>query len=335
MPRLRHVDCAEPGFRRRRAGRGFVYLDERGAPLRDPAVIERIRALAIPPAWTDVWICRHSNGHLQAVGTDAAGRRQYLYHPVWRERRDRKKFDDMLEFARALPGLRERSERLLRKRGLPRERVLGFAVALLDRGLFRVGSEQYADDNGTYGLTTLERRHVTVQGSDGVVFDYPGKTGARRVHTVAGRRLRSVAAELKERPGRHRAFLAYANGSGWSEVDAADVNAFIKEAAGGDFTAKDFRTWHGTVEAAASLVRSAEAPTVAGRKRAVNQAAADVAELLGNTPAVSKASYIDPRVFDLYHAGTTISPRAAASANGDPKGRAVRERAVLRLLGRG
>ena len=334
MPRLRHVDCAEPGLRRRRAGSGFVYLDVSGNRLRDAETIERIKALAIPPAWTDVWICRHPNGHLQAVGTDSAGRRQYLYHPVWREQRDRKKFDDMLAFAQALPRLRERSERLLRKRGLPRERVLGFAVTLLDRGLFRVGSEQYADDNGTYGLTTLERRHVALEGRDGVAFDYPAKTGARRVHTVADRRLRSIAAALKERPGRHRAFLAYANGSGWSEVSAADVNAFIKEAAGGDFTAKDFRTWHGTVEAAASLARSTEAPTVAGRKRAVNQAAAERPELLGNTPAVSKSSYIDPRVFDHYHAGTTIPARVASAVEATRTAQVARERAVLRLLAR-
>jgi DNA topoisomerase I len=335
VSRLRRVDCAEPGYSRRRRGRGFSYHGATGALLRDPAAIERIRALAIPPAWTDVWICRHANGHLQAVGTDSAGRRQYLYHAVWREQRDREKFENMLAFARALPGLREESSRLLRKRGLGKDRVLGFAATLLDRGLFRVGSEQYTDDNGSYGLTTLERRHVLLHRGGELVFDYVGKTGARQVHTVVDRRLHSIAGELKDRPNRQKAFLAFENGSGWSELSATDVNAFIKEHTGGDFSAKDFRTWHGTVHAAASLARSHEADTAAGRTRAVNQAAADVAELLGNTPAVSKSSYIDPRVFDLYRSGITISSRAAAPAlNGSgPRQQEARERAVLRLLG--
>lgn len=336
MPRLRHVDCGEPGFGRRRSGRGFSYLDEDGAPLRDPAIIERIRLLAIPPAWRDVWICRHPNGHLQAVGVDSAGRRQYLYHPVWREQRNRQKFDNMLTFARALPHLRAESRRLVAKRSLRKDRVLGFAVSLLDRGLFRVGSEQYTDDNGSYGLTTLERRHVELRGKDELVFDYLGKTGARQVHTLVDRRLYAVAAALKQRPGRQKAFLAFENGVGWSELSAADINAFIKEHTGGDFSAKDFRTWHATVHAAASLARSSESPTTAGRARAVNNAAADVAELLGNTPAVSKSSYIDPRVFDLFRSGTTISARAAAPvANGfGPRQQEARERAVLRLLAR-
>ncbi len=334
--RLRRVDCAEPGYGRRRRGRGFSYHDEEGAPLRDPAALERIRALAIPPAWTDVWICRIANGHLQAIGTDNAGRRQYLYHVAWREQRDREKFENMLVFARALPSLREEASRLLRKRGLGKDRVLGFAVTLLDRGLFRVGSEQYTDDNGSYGLTTLERRHVRLRRRDELVFDYEGKTGARQVYTVADRRLHTIAAELKGRPNSQKAFLAFENGAGWSELGAVDVNAFIKKRTGGDFSAKDFRTWHATVHAAASLARSGESATAAGHSRAVNQAAADVAELLGNTPAVSKSSYIDPRVFDLYRSGITISARAAApTENGSgQRQQQTRERAVLRLLGK-
>jgi DNA topoisomerase I len=323
MPRLRHVDCAEPGYGRRRSGRGFVYLDTRGERLRDPDEVERIKELAIPPAWTDVWICRAHNGHLQAVGTDSAGRRQYLYHPAWRERRDRQKFDEMLAFARALPKLRRRSAQLLNDAGPTKDRVLGFAVTLLDRGLFRVGSEEYAEGNGSYGLTTLERRHVQLLSNRTVVFDYVGKTGRNLVHTINDRRLRAVAEELKDRPGRSKAFLAFLNGKGWAELRAADINAFIKDVTGGDYSAKDFRTWHATVLAAASLAHADGSSTAAGRKRAINAAAADVADVLGNTPAIAKKSYIDPRVFDRYLSGTTISPGL---------GRREIERAVIALL---
>ncbi len=307
MPRLRHVDCAEPGFARRRRGRGFTYLDERGDVLREPAELARIRSLAIPPAWVDVWICRYANGHLQAVGVDTAGRRQYLYHPTWRQRRDREKFDEMLNFARVLPKLRRRSSRLLDEPGMTKERVLGFAVTLLDRGLFRVGSEEYADDNGSYGLTTLQRRHVQILSNGTVVFDYVGKTGRHLVHTLRGRRISVVAAELKERPGRARAFLAFEDGNEWSPLRASELNAFMKCVTGGDFTAKDFRTWHATVLAAVSLAHAGRPATTRERKRAVNSAAEDVAAALGNTPTIAKSSYIDPRVFDRYSSGNTIS----------------------------
>jgi DNA topoisomerase I len=318
---------------RRRRGRGFSYLDERERPLRDADELARIAALVIPPAWTDVWICRHPNGHLQAVGTDAAGRRQYLYHPVWREQRDRQKFDEMIGFARALPLLRRRSSALLRQDGLHKERILGFAVTLLDRGLFRVGSEEYAEDNGSYGLTTLERRHVRLDSSATLVFDYTGKTGRRLVHSITDRKLYALAAELKQRPGRHKAFLAFDDGSGWADLKAAEINAFIKDVTGDDFSAKDFRTWHATVLAAASLAQSPESRSGAGRTRAINAAAEVVAAALGNTPAVCKASYIDPRVFDLYRSGSTI-PLSVAERNGlGVRSQRARERAVLRLLG--
>jgi len=337
VPRLRRVDCNEPGYRRQRRGRGFAYLDHGGAPLRDRIELERIRALAIPPAWTDVWICRAANGHLQAVGTDAAGRRQYLYHPVWRANRDREKFDAMLAFARALPKLRKRSTTLVAGEGLTKERVLGCAVLLLDRGLFRIGSEEYAEEHGSYGLSTLERRHVRLEPGNRIVFDYTGKTGKHLKRAVVDRRLHAVAAELKERRHRRKTFLGFENGHGWSEVRPAEINAFIKELADGDFSAKDFRTWHATVIAAASLALSDEKPTVAGRKRAMNDAAADVAEALGNTPAVCKSSYIDPRVFDRYRSGDTIAPSVARPARGEANGngtrqRLAREQAVVRLL---
>ena len=340
MPRLRRVDCNEPGYRRQRRGRGFTYLDEHGALLRDADELERIRSLAIPPAWTDVWICSIPNGHLQAVGTDVAGRRQYLYHPVWRANRDREKFDEMLTFARALPKLRRRSTTLVAGDGLTKERVLGCAVLLLDRGLFRIGSEEYAEENGSYGLATLERRHVRLEPGNRIVFDYVGKTGKHLKQAVVDRQLHAVAAELKARRHRRKTFLGFENGHGWSEVRPAEINAFIKDLADGDFSAKDFRTWHATVIAAASLALSDESPTVAGRRRAMNAAAADVAEALGNTPAVCKSSYIDPRVFDLYRSGETIAPSVARPAAGEIRGngtrhRRAREQAVLRLLSSG
>jgi DNA topoisomerase-1 len=336
MPRLRHVDCSEPGFGRRRRGLGFAYVDERGNRLADPVEIERIKALAIPPAWTDVWICRRANGHLQAVGTDAAGRRQYLYHPVWREQRDRQKFDEMLAFARVLPRLRRESAGFLAGDGLSRERVLGLAVVLLDRGLFRIGSEEYADENGGYGLATLERRHVRLDGDRTLVFDYVGKTGQHLVQRVVGSDVYTVGADLKRRRGRLKSFLVFENGTRYVDVRAGDVNEFIKELTRGDFSAKDFRTWHATVLAASALARSEESATAAGRKRAINAAAETVAEALGNTPAVSKSSYIDPRVFDRFRAGNTIPAVAArlpaAGRPESPQRRSRRERAVLRLL---
>ncbi|HEX6761583.1 MAG TPA: hypothetical protein VF094_02155 [Gaiellaceae bacterium] len=290
-----------------------------------------MRALAIPPAWEDVWICPLRNGHLQAVGTDAAGRRQYLYHPAWRTRRDREKFDAMIAFARTLPRLRDESARLLRKRGLPKPRVVGFAVTLLDRGLFRIGGEEYAKQNGSHGLTTLERRHVHVASGDTIEFDYRGKTGKRLVHAVVDRRLHSIARSLVERPGNGKAFLVFEDGDAFVDLHADDINAFIKQACDGDFSAKDFRTWHATVLAATSLARSDEPATKAGRHRAVNEAAGTVAEALGNTPAISKSSYIDPRVFDLYRSGETI-PTRTANRLVERGERDAAERAVIRLL---
>ena len=212
MPRLRHIDCAGPGLTRRGRGTGFSYLDERRRPVGDAEILERIRGLAIPPAWRDVWICPVANGHLQAVGTDEAGRRQYLYHPAWREHRDRQKFDSTLRFAEALPAARRRIGRLLGEPDLSRDRVLAFAIALLDRGLFRVGGDEYATDNGSHGLATLERRHVSLTGRTGVAFAFEGKSGRFHELEVSGRPLRRVSAELLE--ARHRGrFLAYRYGA--------------------------------------------------------------------------------------------------------------------------
>lgn len=308
MPRLRHVDCADPGLTRRRRGSGFSYLDERGRPIRDAEIIDRIRALAIPPAWQDVWICATANGHLQAVGTDDAGRRQYLYHPAWREHRDREKYDEMLRFAEALPAARRRISHQLGEPDLSRDRVLAFAVTLLDRGLFRIGGEEYANDNGSYGLATLERRHVALTGRTGVSFAFEGKSGQFHEFEVKGRSLRRVAAELLDARRRGR-FLAYRNGRRWHEVRSEDVNAFLKDLVGDEFSAKNFRTWHATVLAAFGVAAAGPVHEAAARRRVVSNTVEQVAAALGNTPTVCRASYVDPRVFDCYRADSTIDPR--------------------------
>jgi DNA topoisomerase IB len=313
VTRLRHVDCAGPGLTRRRRGSGFSYLDERGRPVRSAGILERIRALAIPPAWRDVWICPVANGHLQAVGTDEAGRRQYLYHPAWREHRDREKFDEMLRFAEALPAARRRIGRLLGEPKLSRDRVLAFAVALLDRGLFRVGGEEYANDNDSHGLATLERRHVSLTGRTGISFAFEGKSGRFHELEVRGRSVRRIAAELLETRRRGR-FLAYRNGGGWHQVRSEDVNAFLKDLVGDEFSAKDFRTWHATVLAALGVAAAGPVRGAAARRRVVAETIEEVAAALGNTPAVCRASYVDPRVFDRYRAGSTIDPRLTGPA---------------------
>jgi DNA topoisomerase IB len=307
MSRLRRTDCSTPGLTRRGRGRGFEYVDERGAHIDDAETLERIRALVIPPAWRDVWISPIENGHLQAVGVDAAGRRQYLYHERWRARRDREKFARMLLFAKALPRLRRAVTRDLAGDELSHDQVLACAIRLLDVGLFRIGNQVYAEENGSYGLTTLERRHAELDGRDAVVFDYTAKGGLRRRQRIRDRDVRRVVAALKRRRGDAQ-LLAYQDrrGARWSQVRSEEINERIKELTGIDETsAKDFRTWHATVLAATS-VASADAGSPRGRERVIREAVAEVAELLGNTPTVARTSYIDPQVFDRYRAGTTI-----------------------------
>jgi DNA topoisomerase I len=309
MPRLRRVDCAAPGISRRRRGKGFEYLDESaGEGIEDEDVVERIRALAIPPAWQDVWICADPLGHIQATGIDARGRKQYRYHDLWRERRDREKFDDMVDFARSLPMLRERVVRDLRRRKISRERVLACAVRLLDRGFFRIGSEDYAEENETYGLATMGKRHVTVTG-DKVVFDYEAKGGKRRVQVVGDRSIAGLVKTLRGRRGGGHDLLAYRNGEEWRDVRSDEINDYIKVVVGEEHSAKDFRTWNATVLAAVVLAGSArerDMNTKGGRNRAKRDAVKQVAHYLGNTPAVCRASYIDPRVFDRFDGGLTV-----------------------------
>jgi DNA topoisomerase I len=308
MPRLRRVDCALPAISRRRRGRGFEYLDDSGERIEDPDVLGRIRALAIPPAWEEVWICADPLGHIQATGVDARGRKQYRYHDLWRERRDRQKFGAMVDFARSLPKLRAQVERDLRKRRVTRERVLACAVRLLDRGFFRIGSEDYAEENETYGLATMRKRHVTVAG-DRVVFDYEAKGGQRRIQTIGDRTISGLVRTLRTRRGGGHELLAYRNGRQWRDIRSDDVNAYIKDAIGEEHSAKDFRTWNASVLAAVVLAASArerDLSTKGGRNRAKRDAVKQVARYLGNTPAVCRASYIDPRVFDRFDGGLTV-----------------------------
>jgi len=308
MPRLTRSDCAAPGIIRRKRGRGFEYVDENGERIDDQDTIERIGSLAIPPGWEDVWVCYDPLGHIQATGVDARGRKQYRYHDLWRERRDRQKFDSMTEFARSLPKLRERVESDLRKRSISRERVLACAIRLLDRGFFRIGSEGYAEENDTYGLATMRKRHVTVDG-DSVVFDYEAKGGKRRVQTVGDRTISGLVKELRARRGGGHELLAYRNGGSWRDIRSTDINDYIKETLGEDHSAKDFRTWNATVLAAVVLAASAQErdlSTKGGRARAKRDAVKQVARYLGNTPAVCRASYIDPRIFDRFDGGLTV-----------------------------
>src|SRR3954451_17347156 len=335
MARLKRADCTGPGLRRRRRGKGFEYLDGDGRRISEPEVLERIGELRIPPAWQEVWICPYPMGHIQATGTDAAGRKQYRYHDRWRERRDAEKFDSMLRFARSLPKLRRRVAADLARDGMPREKALACAVRLLDRGFFRIGSEDYAEENDTYGIATMKKRHVSVDG-DEVCFDYEAKGGKRRLQTIADSEVAAVVRTLKQRRGGIDELLAYKDGKRWVDVKSADINQYVKGAAGGDFSAKDFRTWSGTVLAAVTLAVSGPARgTKTSRKRAKARAVTEVARYLGNTPTLARASYIDPRVFDRFDGGLTIAgvlPELAADGDAWPDLQGAIERAVLDLI---
>ena len=304
--RLVHVHGGEPGLRRERRGPRFVYVDDTtGEAVSDADTLGRIERLRIPPAWTDVWISARPDTHLQATGLDAKGRRQYLYHPQWRRRRELETFDDMLEFASALPALRRAARRELDAEGSPREHGLALAIRLLDVGLFRVGWDRYARDNGHVGLTTLRREQVTLL-DDAARFDYVGKHGKRRRMTVLDA---EAVVALRPLRGRRVAepleLLAYRGRDGWHRITAADVNNALRCWAEGPYSAKEFRTWAATVLAAAALAREHAAGQRASR-RAVGRAVRQVSIALGNTPAVARASYSDPRVIASYEQGTVI-----------------------------
>ncbi|MBI2708146.1 MAG: DNA topoisomerase IB [Actinobacteria bacterium] len=311
MPRLRRSNPNAPGIRRRRVGRGFTYHRADGEKVTDPEVLARIAALAIPPAWTDVWICPWANGHIQAMGTDARGRRQYRYHDVWRIRRDAEKFDHMLVFAQALPRLREVVAEHLASPDLTRDRVLACAARLLDLGFFRIGTEGYAEENNTFGLATMRKKHVCVDG-DVVTFDFTAKSGKRRIQSVVDPDVAAVVRELKDRRGGGFELLAFRDGGRWVDIKSTDINAYLKQHTGEDITAKDFRTWNATVLCAVGLAVSTAARSDSARKRAVARAVKEVAHYLGNTPAVCRKSYIDPRIVDRYHAGATVQDALVA-----------------------
>lgn len=329
MVRLRRVTCAGPGWTRRRSGRGFRYLDERGGPL-PPQDVARVKALVIPPAWERVWICPAPNGHLQAVGVDAAGRRQYLYHPAWRVRQDELKFARVLRAARRLPQLRRWQEELLRHDELGVDFAAATAVRLLDLGYFRIGNDAYAEE-GSFGLTTLERRHVRRRG-DRLLFDFVGKSGIEHHVEIDDPLAISAVERLRRRRGGSERLLAYRDGRRWRDLDAATVNDHLRAATREEFTAKDFRTWHATVLAAAALGARADAASPTARARAVREAMVEVADYLGNTPAVARASYVDPRVVDLYEDGVTIAAAVSRTRRDPARRQAALERAVRALL---
>jgi DNA topoisomerase-1 len=301
---LRYVADTTPGLRRRRVGRSFAYLGLDGQPIRDEQTLARIRSLAIPPAWTDVWICPSPRGHIQATGRDARGRKQYRYHPRWQRTRDETKYGRLLAFGQALPLIRQRVEQDLARPGLPREKVLATVVRLLEATLIRVGNDEYARQNRSFGLTTLENRHVRVEGSS-LRFRFRGKSGVTHQVGLRDRRLAGVVKRCQELPGQE--LLQYVDDEGQPrDIGSADVNEYLRAVAGDEFTAKDFRTWAGTVLAAQALQEAEASDGQAQARQNVVRAIAAVAERLGNTPSVCRKCYVHPAVIESYLEGGTI-----------------------------
>ncbi|MBV8681792.1 MAG: DNA topoisomerase IB [Caulobacteraceae bacterium] len=322
---LTYIHDYDPGFSRVATPSGPVIQDARHREVRDPETLERIRGLAIPPAWTNVWICSDPKGHIQAVGRDARGRKQYRYHPGWRACRDESKYDRLLAFGKALPRLREHVERDLARRGLPREKVLAAVVRLLETTLIRVGNDEYAKANKSFGLTTLRKRHVTLTGA-GAVFEFRGKSGIAHKSGFHDARLARVLRGCESLPGQ-RLFQYVDDEGGRHAIGSQDVNAYLREATGEDFTAKTFRTWMGTLLAARALAMQPRPQTKTEAKTAIVTAVKAVSGMLRNTPAVCRACYIHPLVLEAYEAGV-LSPALA----GEPD---KAERALLRLLRKG
>jgi DNA topoisomerase I len=328
--RLKRADCAGPGIKRVRRGRGFSFSDCDGTSIEDEETLERIRQLAIPPAWKDVWVCPDPFGHIQATGYDEAGRKQYLYHERWQQRQAERKFELVREFALALPKLRRAVTADLRRAGMPRERALACAVRLLDLGFFRVGSEVYAEENESFGLATVRREHVTI-GKSEVVFDFPAKSGQRRIQSIRDAAARRALEAMHRRRSGPEDLLAYHEGRQWRDVRSEEINEYIHEKIGDEFTAKNFRTWHGTVLAAVELAGEEPPRSQAAAKRAIKRAVDQVSEALGNTPAVCRASYIDPRVLDRYRDSVTIKPPTSTNGRLTTKARHQIEREVINL----
>jgi DNA topoisomerase IB len=336
--RLRRVSCSGPGIHRVRSDTGFRYVDAAGRPVDDEATLARITALVLPPAWEDVWICAVPNGHIQATGVDAKGRRQYRYHDAWRVQRDLAKHDRILDFAERLPSARERMRADLRTSGLTRTRVLSCAVRLLDLGFFRIGGEQYASENSSYGLATLRKEHVKVNRLGEIELEFTGKSGKLWQRSLAEPEVCAVVRALKRRRGGGEELLAYRHPSSgaWVDVKSTDINSYLRDVTGGEDSAKDFRTWSATVLAAVGLAVSTHAESPTARKRAVTRVVKEVADKLGNTPVVCRSSYIDPRILDLYENGVTIAPELEAlgeeASYGSPAFQGAIEAAVLALL---
>lgn len=335
--RLRTSHPDRPGYGRERHGRGFRFLDTAGRPVTDQGERARLTALAIPPAWTDVWICPWGNGHIQAMGTDAAGRRQYLYHDLFRARQEASKHEHVLDVAARLPRLRAEIDRDLSRRGLRQERVLACVARLLDLGFFRVGGAAYRRDHEAYGLTTLLREHAECRHGE-VCFTYPGKSAQQQTRALVDPASYAVVRALLRRRGARSQLFVYWHAHAWHDVRAEEVNDYLRVTSGTDITAKDFRTWHATVLAAVALAVSEEMADAspALRRRAEARAVREVSRYLGNTPAVCRASYINPRVIELFQDGVTIRPALEGlgkdTAYGHPATQGAVETAVRRLL---
>ena len=331
--RLRRSTLDKPGLTRKRRGKGFAYYDSDGELLTDEKTLQRVKDLVIPPAWKKVWISPHPNGHIQAVGTDAAGRRQYIYHQAWQEERAEEKFDRVLDLSLQLPQWRARVTEDLGAKGLGRDRVLALALHLLDRGYFRAGGEQYADENESYGLATLLCEHITLN-RDSVMFDYPAKSGVRRTLEITDQAVVRAVRSLMRRDGRTERFLVCRNGSGWTDIRADDLNARFKELVGEDYSVKDLRTWHGTVLAAEAFVDADPPVSPKVVKRVESAVMKEVSEALGNTPAVARGSYVDPRVVRGYEQGQTIAAAAkrADRARSPGDAQVILEKATRTLI---
>jgi DNA topoisomerase I len=330
---LRHVSDDAPGITRHQARHGFDYRDTEGKLIGDIDTLSRIKALAIPPAWTEVWICSSPNGHIQATGRDARGRKQYRYHKRWRETRDETKYDRMLAFSRALPQIRARVEADLRRRGLPRERVLAAIVRLLELTLFRIGNEEYSKNNKSFGLTTLRRRHAVIEG-DQIRLGFRGKSGVRQEGRITDRRLARIVKNCRDLPGYE--LFEYLDDDGRPHaLDSADVNEYLREISGEEITAKDFRTWAGTQLAAMALRELSAVDGDAAKKSTIVRAVEQVAKHLGNTTAVCRKCYIHPAVFEGYLDGTlldTLAKRTRSYLTRNIEGMSAEEAAVTAFL---
>ena len=329
---LKYVTDDSPGLRRRRSGKGFTFTNLDGKPVRDRNELARIKGLVIPPAWTDVWICPDPRGHIQATGRDARGRKQYRYHAEWRTTRDESKFERMLAFSEALPRIRERVDHDLARHGLPREKVVAAVVRLLESTLIRVGNEEYAQANKSFGLTTMHDRHVAINGSD-LRFSFRGKSGKRHDVHLRDRRLATVVKRCRDIPG-HELFQYLDDDGKRQTIDSSDVNAYLHEITGEHFTAKDFRTWAGAVLCACQLSGIASCDSETAAKKHIVEAVKCVSERLGNTPSVCRKAYIHPAIFTAFLEGSLARAFVSDGESLDsPHALAAEERAVVKLLG--